>query len=542
MLGAMHLFLRDQRGVVAVLVAIVIALLIGVGALAVDLPRVYSFDIDLQNIADAAALAGARELDGQTGAIARATDAARYAVTNAAKFASTSVDPNTFGIQFLASIPTLDTQPLTDFTTSDSAASYILVTVPQATIGFLFASVTGAGQQGKFAASAVAGNTQIICQTVPMFMCNPTEPPGNTDPSYPVDYSAATDLRHRLIESFQAGGSTAYSGGNFGLLCPAGSENQAGHCGAQNLPAEFASRSGTCIQVRSVTVSTKTGADMGKVTSGLNARMDSWDSTMKSSIGDPNYEPSPNVTQGAVIKTQGPTCQRVAASNFGGGQNGTKVEDGFLTDSASGFPAGDKNNDINNIDPCILTNTCSYISANGTADGNVGSNSYDWYTKYFDINQNTAFPPNGWPGTNPPSRYEVYRWELENSKIVTANTSITSGAFSGDTTLETGTVAASACWGAVPSSDGYNYFSDGIGVNTLKDRRIMPIAIVNCGADQLNNGVTTFTPSEYDFVFVAGQVPTMGNNKGLFIEMEGKLDNAAQSTISHDIVQLYRRE
>jgi hypothetical protein len=51
--------LKDQRGVSAVIVAIVLALLIGFGALAVDLGYLYATKNELQNIADAAALAGA---------------------------------------------------------------------------------------------------------------------------------------------------------------------------------------------------------------------------------------------------------------------------------------------------------------------------------------------------------------------------------------------------------------------------------------------------------------------------------------------------
>lgn len=60
--------LRDQRGAVAVYASIPIALLVGLGMLAIDLPRMASFTTDLQNAADAAALAGAWELDGQPGA------------------------------------------------------------------------------------------------------------------------------------------------------------------------------------------------------------------------------------------------------------------------------------------------------------------------------------------------------------------------------------------------------------------------------------------------------------------------------------------
>uniref|UniRef100_UPI002620A872 pilus assembly protein TadG-related protein n=2 Tax=Desulfobacula sp. TaxID=2593537 RepID=UPI002620A872 len=54
--------LRNQNGVTAVLVAIVAAMLLGFTALAVDVGYMYSTRNELQNMADAAALAGAGEL------------------------------------------------------------------------------------------------------------------------------------------------------------------------------------------------------------------------------------------------------------------------------------------------------------------------------------------------------------------------------------------------------------------------------------------------------------------------------------------------
>lgn len=54
--------LRNQKGVTAVLVAIVVAMLLGFTALAIDVGYMYSTRNELQNVADAAALAGAGEL------------------------------------------------------------------------------------------------------------------------------------------------------------------------------------------------------------------------------------------------------------------------------------------------------------------------------------------------------------------------------------------------------------------------------------------------------------------------------------------------
>jgi len=58
--------IRDQQGQVAIIVAIVIGLLIVVVGLVVDLGYLYTRKTELQNAADAAALAGAKELNGAT--------------------------------------------------------------------------------------------------------------------------------------------------------------------------------------------------------------------------------------------------------------------------------------------------------------------------------------------------------------------------------------------------------------------------------------------------------------------------------------------
>ncbi len=53
----------DARGAVAVYVAVCAPMLLGIGALSVDLGRVMTVNTQLQNAADAAALAGVRVLD-----------------------------------------------------------------------------------------------------------------------------------------------------------------------------------------------------------------------------------------------------------------------------------------------------------------------------------------------------------------------------------------------------------------------------------------------------------------------------------------------
>lgn len=57
-----HFFLKDQRGTVAIVSAITITLILTITGLVIDLGRIYVIKVELQNAADAGALAGANAL------------------------------------------------------------------------------------------------------------------------------------------------------------------------------------------------------------------------------------------------------------------------------------------------------------------------------------------------------------------------------------------------------------------------------------------------------------------------------------------------
>ncbi len=79
---------RDPRGTIAVYVAITAPVLLGIGALTLDLTRIMGVNTALQSAADAASLAGARELDRFPGARDRAKATAKDAVANLQPFAT----------------------------------------------------------------------------------------------------------------------------------------------------------------------------------------------------------------------------------------------------------------------------------------------------------------------------------------------------------------------------------------------------------------------------------------------------------------------
>lgn len=88
-------FLRKQDGTVAVMLALALTALLGMGALAIDLGRAWNLDTELQNAADAAALVCASQLDRDPGARARSQLAATGALQqNTQTFASDGLGDN----------------------------------------------------------------------------------------------------------------------------------------------------------------------------------------------------------------------------------------------------------------------------------------------------------------------------------------------------------------------------------------------------------------------------------------------------------------
>src|SRR5512139_623779 len=75
-------FWRNDSGATAALYALALPALVAIGGVGFDYARLAGMDSELQNAADQAALAGATQLDGQSGSRTRATGAACTLVIN----------------------------------------------------------------------------------------------------------------------------------------------------------------------------------------------------------------------------------------------------------------------------------------------------------------------------------------------------------------------------------------------------------------------------------------------------------------------------
>lgn len=200
---------RAQRGAIAVLVGVAIIALIGLIGIVADLGHLYVRKTELQNAADAAALAGARRLNGTaTGVVNARDDAVAMAAANASDFAATPVAVTDANIEFG---PTPD-GPWSDVATSQAGPAdkfFIKVDtagIAQGTRGTWFMPVLNAALSSTTATGyAVAGRT--VCESLPMFICAP-------DPGAPL-YGFAPGRAYLLAD--QPGGPGP---GNVGYMDP----------------------------------------------------------------------------------------------------------------------------------------------------------------------------------------------------------------------------------------------------------------------------------------------------------------------------------
>jgi Flp pilus assembly protein TadG len=133
---------QRERGYILVATAFAIPFLLGVGGLSLDIGRMYITKAEAQAFADSASLAAARELDGTTAGVTRATNAA-----------ANDVDRWRF-----------DTQPFTDVSTKfgTTANGPFTATPPNPPTGYRFARVEATVNLPMYLIRVLTGPTSTI--------------------------------------------------------------------------------------------------------------------------------------------------------------------------------------------------------------------------------------------------------------------------------------------------------------------------------------------------------------------------------------------
>lgn len=460
-------FWGDDDGATAPLFALGLIALVATGGLAWDVSRGYALRGELDAAADAAALAGATQLDGKTGAQFRAIAAVQGGLVQNSQRLADTAQSNVTGsgqvtISFLSSL-----SPRTA-ATGDANSNFVQVDVNPRQLGFVygaFAGVTGA----QVVAHAVAGYGSGVCKIPPLMICNPNE---TTSLSFDGDQYVGKSF----VLTPPPGGNTAWGPGNFGFLRVGNGATAIKDAMGRNPP--LAECFGTVAET-----------EPGNIQSAddwFNTRFDIYRGSAGGNKNDPAFAPALNTIIGTQTSGNNQSCTP-----------STSVPPDSCADSdavSSGYG---------------LPRDCDQGSAN------VGSGVWN-AAKYFNTNHNginpatyappapsnQAFAGSGWAAYGPtgvsatPTRFQVYNWELAMLNAAGGNgrpsTPMHASAFSQGQAGTSGTRDF-----ARPTCNATNANPP------APDRRTISAVVVNCRADNVRGRSTVNIISYVDLFLTA---------------------------------------
>ena len=478
-------FLHDRRGAALVYVTVMIGVLVGFAALAVDYGRIATTHTQARAAAEAAALAAASQLDGASDAITRATNAAQTTplVQNAQNLAQNPGNVSIANLRFLnglpAGTPSLPGNPaeLDSFvTTNPTESRFVEVTTQTLVQDNLFASAIGGGATTNASATAVAGFTQVICQRAPIAVCNPAEANMIGAPFDIAQWKGRQVLAKASSSSGGSGSNAAWVPGDFGLVDVDGVQSA-----PQIADALAATAPDVCVQA---IVDLKPGQTQATRTA-LNTRFDMYENPFfgGNERTMDRYRPAQNVTKG-LVRDPGHQCTYLAP------------------------PAG-------------AASMALPRDSNISGTQRFGNGTWDCLTYWNTMHDTSVDPvPTGCTSTSTPAtmtRYELYRHEIVAGQIPDR---------SGDV--------------PVPGEDGGPQCSTAT-VTADPDRRILVFAVINCLEYGPLQGNSAGPVPVEAFVKAFITEPTgAAPNFNTYLEIFDVVKPGADDGILHDIVQLYR--
>jgi Flp pilus assembly protein TadG len=280
---------KGQRGSVLAMSALGMLTFLLATGLCVDLGHFYLVKSELQNAADAAALAGASALNSGPAGITRARQRATAAMN--------SYEFNQKGLTFAAADVTFAVNLDGPYMSEASAAvpataqkiRFVRVKTPATPVQVFFAA-PALGSKKDLTAEATAGMSvpiSSVCDFLPVSV---------------IDYG--TPIKPGDLYTFRAAPAGTVSPGNYQLLAVAGS-------GGQDVRVGIASGVDACAAPgEEYAVDTKTGVTAGPVRVGINTRFDEYGSQVDPATQPPDTNVMENITYGqyaAGAPSQAPT-------------------------------------------------------------------------------------------------------------------------------------------------------------------------------------------------------------------------------------------
>jgi Flp pilus assembly protein TadG len=501
-------FWYDTSGIILPYVAVLLFALVGVSLLALDGGRAYSLQTQLQNIADAAALAGAAELNRAPGARARATNAINNLVSN--RLAGMDVTDVTLRTPvFYETLPQAD-QYFSSGTeaSEDGFARFVAVTLTHTMDTIFPVSFLNPGATNSYtaAAQAVAGFDQVACKYTPMFICNPFEQTGDTYDEATGRLLNAGTSQLITLQSLGQGGGSQYSPGNYGFL-QSSTLTATGSCGAGNAVTQAVARSRPPVCFNQSSVNFHPGA-ISNANDAINTRFDIFDKSFGNCEQESLYPPAPNVRKGYLAHQNGANgplnwCKADPCDNAAGlcQDKGASWPSGGPP--AMGFPL-DSNAPIspgNGIWNCSQYWSVAHPNALGSA-------------------------PTGCTNTATISRSSVYNYEIKPPGFVSDLSPGVPVTTQGKT-VQVQESGSPQCSNTLPDAD----------------RRNLYVAIINCRALEdlgysLNGSATNVPVVAFAKFFLTLPVPT--NLSAIYAEFDGIVTPGDSGAALYYQVQLYR--
>ncbi len=514
---------RDRGGAAGVYVAMISAVMVGMVGLTIDLGRLWTLNTEAQDAADAAALAAASQLDGTATATTRAYNAAQAStglVTNAQALSSAGAgNVSIQTVDFLAALPASDTTAIaganilcsgTGCTAAQSAqVHFVRVTTQLVPHQNWFLVAVGAPVNSATSAAAVAGNTPVMCQSTPVFICNPQEADPPTGQGSGAGFDITMWQGKQLL--LTQGGGTTWQPGNYGLL-------DVPNCGGATscLAQELASTpsGASCIS----TVSSKTG-NVTPVNAAINTRFDIW---FPPGFKNPSNVPASQLPAADVIKGLVPGTLgngKVDCSSFvpPPGLVQALPRDNSFSGQNSSFGNGQ-------------WNCAGYMAVNHPSVSLSGN--FAWCGASTDATAN--FPSQ--------SRFNLYKEELglNSPTIGIPNNSTKSPAGEDGQIPEQPNACATSTWSPPAGCSGNDP-----DLCTIANRRLLWFAVIDCRANSFSGSSPPIIPIAFvkGFItepvgYVPGQTLNSSANQNIYLEFAG------QATLSggllHDVIQLYR--
>ena len=439
----------DERGAVAALYAMALFGLVAIAGVGWDYGRLMAMDSELQNAADQAALAAATQLDGRSGAIARAQSAATGYLANATSdFVNVTRLANDgegrpitdLTLTFYESYDSATDTP-GDVTTDDNDARVVQVTVNGREAFYALTPVVGLISSGQIVADAVAGLESSACNVPPLMFCAPS---GNNNFPTTADIGSALDLREHPQ------GSEDFSPGNFDLLQieydNVAQNNQNRTLG---LNSDFLGCTGETILTRPGSRTPETNA--------INTRFDIYANPL-SCENDGDFCPAQLVRSNYVREV------RIQGNNQGNNAVTCASATNYDLIPASSVPSG-----ITIPEQAFPLDSCQTLGLAGCLSFGDGDWPVDQYMQAIHGVNSASAPGLDANNDGQITRFEVYQWELSDSSRRLSREL-------GRTTSGNGNNRRTTLYCSHPTPRSTPLVPSA----TQKDRRIVTVASVDC--------------------------------------------------------------